>query len=96
MWYTGHCRPGFAGHEELLLKRGFRIGMYKFNKGLSPNSDTWVVTLATGPYFLLEAAEMGQPRMILKPCNKPHFLKEGGNVPWDTVPLLVSLLDYIS
>lgn len=55
-----------------------------------------MVTLATGPYFLLEAAEMGEPRMILKPCNKPHLSKEGGNVPWDTVPLLVSMIHLTS
>lgn len=55
-----------------------------------------MVTLATGPYFLLEAAEMGEPRMILKPCNKPHLLKEGGNVPWDTVPLLVFMIHLTS
>lgn len=55
-----------------------------------------MVTLATGPYFFLEAAEMAEPQMILQPCNKPHLLKESGDVPWDTVPLLLSIIHPIA
>lgn len=55
-----------------------------------------MVTLATGPYFHLEAAEMGEPWMILKPYNKPHLFKKVGSVPWDTVPFLVSMIHFTS
>lgn len=49
------------GHEELVVDRWDGTHTHNLKRTL-PIPDTWVVTRDTGPYFLPEAAVMGEHR----------------------------------